>query len=103
MDPATMMAAHRTLPFGTEVTVINHDNGRSAVARINDRSPFVQGRVIDPSPAMAVALGFDEMASVSLIVGGVGNAPQKGTERTDAESPEEFARWYTPAAWWLSE
>jgi rare lipoprotein A len=64
-----MTAAHRTLPFDTEVTVINHDNGRSAVVRINDRGPYVQGRVIDLSPAAALALGVDGLASVSLIVG----------------------------------
>jgi rare lipoprotein A len=69
MDPAAMTAAHRTLPFDTEVTVINHDNGRSAVVRINDRGPYVQGRVIDLSPAAALALGVDGLASVSLIVG----------------------------------
>jgi rare lipoprotein A len=63
-----MTAAHRTLPFDTEVTVINHDNGRSAVVRINDRGPYVQGRVIDLSPAAAFALGVDGLASVSLIV-----------------------------------
>ena len=40
MDPKAMTAAHRTLPFGTEVTVINHGNGRSAVVRINDRGPL---------------------------------------------------------------
>jgi rare lipoprotein A len=68
MDPAAMTAAHRTLPFDTEVTVVNHDNGRSAVVRINDRGPYVQGRVIDLSPAAAFALGVDGLASVSLIV-----------------------------------
>jgi rare lipoprotein A len=74
MNPAAMTAAHRTLPFGTDVNVINHDNGRSAVVRINDRGPFVQGRVIDLSPAAALALGVDGLASVSLTVGGVENA-----------------------------
>ena len=39
-----MTAAHRTLPFGTKVTVVNRSNGRSAVVRINDRGPFVQAR-----------------------------------------------------------
>jgi rare lipoprotein A len=68
IDPKAMTAAHRTLPFGTEVTVINHGNGRSAVVRINDRGPFVRGRVIDLSPAAALALGVDGLASVSLIV-----------------------------------
>ena len=70
MNPAEMTAAHRTLPFGTKVTVVNHRNGRSAVVRINDRGPFVHGRVIDLSPAAAHVLGVDGLASVSLSVGG---------------------------------
>jgi rare lipoprotein A len=77
MDPAAMTAAHRTLPFDTEVTVINHDNGRSAVVRINDRGPYIRGRVIDLSPAAALALGVDGLASVSLIVRDE-DAPQNG-------------------------
>jgi rare lipoprotein A len=72
MRPDTMTAAHRTLPFGTQVTVFNRRNGRSAVVRINDRGPFVRGRVIDLSPAAARALGIDGLASVSLTVGGIG-------------------------------
>jgi rare lipoprotein A len=71
MDPAAMTAAHRTLPFGTKVTVVNHSNGRTAVVRINDRGPFVHGRVIDLSPAAARVLGVDGLAPVSLIVGSV--------------------------------
>jgi len=47
MNSGAMTAAHRTLPFGTKVTVVNRNNGRSAVVRINDRGPFVHGRVID--------------------------------------------------------
>jgi rare lipoprotein A len=69
MNPAAMTAAHRTLPFGTRVTVVNHHNGRSVVVRINDRGPFVHGRVIDLSPAAAHALGVDGLAPVSLSVG----------------------------------
>ena len=69
MNPADMTAAHRTLPFGTKVTVVNRSNGRSAVVRINDRGPFVHGRVIDLSPAAARALGVEGLAPVSLIVG----------------------------------
>jgi rare lipoprotein A len=72
MRPDTMTAAHRTLPFGTQVTVFNRHNGRSAVVRINDRGPFVRGRVIDLSPTAARALGIDGLASVSLTVGGIG-------------------------------
>jgi rare lipoprotein A len=69
MHTGAMTAAHRTLPFGTQVTVLNRRNGRTAVVRINDRGPFVHGRVIDLSPAAAQALGVDGLAPVSLIVG----------------------------------
>ena len=58
MNPAAMTAAHRTLPFGTKVTVRNHRNGKAVTVRINDRGPFVKGRVIDVSKAAARALGF---------------------------------------------
>jgi rare lipoprotein A len=68
MNSGAMTAAHRTLPFGTKVTVVNGSNGRSAVVRINDRGPFVHGRVIDLSPAAAQALNVKGLAPVSLIV-----------------------------------
>jgi peptidoglycan lytic transglycosylase len=63
-----MTAAHPTLPFGTMVRVTNHRNGSKALVRINDRGPFVRGRVIDLSPAAARALGFSGVAPVSLAV-----------------------------------
>jgi peptidoglycan lytic transglycosylase len=53
-----MTAAHRTLPFGTEVRVHNLENGAVAVVRINDRGPFVDGRIIDLSYSAARALGI---------------------------------------------
>jgi rare lipoprotein A len=53
-----LIAAHKTLPMGTRVKVVNLDNGRSAVLKIVDRGPFIRGRVIDVSPAAARALGF---------------------------------------------
>lgn len=53
-----MTAAHRTLPFGTHVMVTNLENDRSVVVRINDRGPFVRGRVIDLSYAAARVLGL---------------------------------------------
>jgi rare lipoprotein A len=52
-DIRKMTAAHRTLPFGTRVRVTNQANGRSVTVRVNDRGPFVTGRVIDLSPAAA--------------------------------------------------
>ena len=65
-QPHGLTAAHRTLPFGTRVRVTNKGNGRSVVVRINDRGPFVRGRVIDLTPAAAQALGFSGLASVSV-------------------------------------
>jgi rare lipoprotein A len=72
MNAGAMTAAHRTLPFGTSVTVINNENGRTVVVRINDRGPFVRGRVIDLSPAAARAIGVGGLARVSLTVAGGG-------------------------------
>ena len=63
-----MTAAHRTLPFGTLVRITHRRNGHSVVVRINDRGPFVRGRVIDVTPAAARALGFSGLASVTLDV-----------------------------------
>ena len=65
-----LTAAHRTLPFGTLVRATNDESGRSVVVRINDRGPFVRGRVIDVSPAAVHALGFDGLAHVTLLVVG---------------------------------
>lgn len=53
-----MTAAHRNLPFNTRVRVTNKANGRSVVVRINDRGPFIRGRIIDVSTAAADQLGF---------------------------------------------
>lgn len=64
MDPNAMTAAHRTLPFGTRVTVTNQSNGRSVTVRINDRGPFIKGRVIDLSKAAARKIGMDGLAKV---------------------------------------
>jgi len=63
---AALTAAHRTLPFGTKVRVTNVGNGRFVVVRINDRGPFVHGRIIDLTPAGAHALGFSGTARVTL-------------------------------------
>ena len=63
-----MTAAHRTLSFGTLVRVTYRRSGRSVVVRINDRGPFVRGRVIDVTPAAARALAFSGLAPVTLDV-----------------------------------
>ena len=61
-----LTAAHRTLPFGTEVRVTNVGNGRFVIVRINDRGPFVRGRIIDLTLAGAHALGFSGAARVTI-------------------------------------
>jgi len=67
-----MSAAHKTIAFGTKVRVTNLVNGMSAVVRVNDRGPFVGGRIIDLTPTAAEALGFtaegEGLAPVTLTV-----------------------------------
>jgi len=58
MNPAGLTAAHRTLPLGSKVKVTNQRNGKSLVVRINDRGPFIKGRVLDLSKGAAGRLGF---------------------------------------------
>jgi rare lipoprotein A len=58
MNPAKMTAAHRNLRFGTKLRVTNKRNGRSVVVRINDRGPFIKGRIVDVSKAAAAKLGM---------------------------------------------
>jgi rare lipoprotein A len=53
-----MTAAHRSLPFGTRVLVTNLTNGRSATVTINDRGPYIHGRIIDVSAGAAEVLGM---------------------------------------------
>jgi len=65
-NPGGLTAAHKTLPFGTRVRVVNKRNGKSVVVRINDRGPFVRGRIIDLTPAGARATGFSGITPVSV-------------------------------------
>jgi len=58
MNPTLLTAAHRSLPFGTRVQVTNMKNGKSVVVRINDRGPFIKGRVIDVSKGAAKKIGL---------------------------------------------
>ena len=69
LDREAFTAAHRTLPFGTKVKVTNKSNGRSVIVTINDRGPFVRGRVIDVTPAAARLLGFSGLAQVAINAG----------------------------------
>jgi rare lipoprotein A len=57
-NPGAMTAAHRSLPFGTKVRVTNKNNGKSVIVTINDRGPFIRGRIIDLSTAAAGVIGM---------------------------------------------
>ena len=63
-----MTAAHRTLPFGSRVRVTNHSNGRSVMVTINDRGPFIRGRIIDLSVSAARELGMMSAGVVRVSV-----------------------------------
>ncbi|MEX0407651.1 septal ring lytic transglycosylase RlpA family protein [Aquibium sp. LZ166] len=72
MNPADMTAAHRSLAFGTKIKVVNNANGKSVVVRINDRGPFVKGRVLDLSKAAAQKLGFIRSGHTPVCMAKVG-------------------------------
>jgi rare lipoprotein A len=61
-----MTAAHKTLPFGTKVKITNLENGRKVHVRINDRGPFVKGRIIDLSYAAAKELDITRSGVVKV-------------------------------------
>ena len=65
LNPGALTAAHRSYPFGSRVKVTNRRNGRSVVVTVNDRGPFVRGRIIDVTPA-AAALGFSGLTQVTV-------------------------------------
>ncbi len=77
-DPRSTSVAHRTLPFGTKVVVTHLGNGRSTTATVEDRGPFVRGRIIDLSPRLAEHLG--------MVAQGV--APVRVTPVELAEAPD---------------
>jgi rare lipoprotein A len=80
-----MTAAHRTLPFATQVRVHNLENNRDVTVRINDRGPFVEGRIIDLSFTSAQAMGMPSTALVRLEILGLGSSG------TSAVEPGAFA------------
>lgn len=77
-DANALTAAHRTLPFGTKVRVHNMANGKSVTVRINDRGPFVRGRVIDVTKAAAHELGFIRKGVTRVRVEMADGAPLDG-------------------------
>ena len=79
-NPGGYTAAHRTLPFGTRVRVTSPSTGRSVVVRINDRGPFIGGRIIDLSVGAARAIGLTSsgVGTVRMEVVGGGEGRRQG-------------------------
>ena len=67
-DPTALTMAHRTLPFGTRVRVTNLENQRSVEVVVNDRGPFVPGRIADLSEAAARRIGMIAAGVVEALV-----------------------------------
>lgn len=61
-----MTAAHKTLPLGTMIKVTNKDNGEELVVRVNDRGPYIKGRVLDLSRGAAAKLGFEDQGVIPV-------------------------------------
>jgi rare lipoprotein A len=66
LNENALTAAHKSLPCGSRARVTNRSNGKSVVVTINDRGPFMRGRVIDLTPAAARALGISGLTHVSV-------------------------------------
>lgn len=90
-----MTAAHRTARLGSHMRVTNLRNGRSIVVRINDRGPFVKGRIIDLSRAAADQLGFVSAGVTRVSIEPVEAGAAASSTRTAAAEPETTAS--TPA------
>lgn len=88
-DKATLIAGHRTLPYGTQVKVTNTSNGQSVIVTIKDRGPFVKGEIIEISRAAGEAIGmvYDKKTPVRIEVVGAGTTTVATT--TTVQEPKE--------------
>lgn len=68
-----MTAAHKTLPLGSRVKVTNANNGKSVIVKINDRGPYIKGRVIDLSKGAAIQLGMIQTGTAHVSITGLPN------------------------------
>lgn len=76
--PSGLTAAHRTLPMGSRVRVTNNRNGRSVVVRINNRGPFIGGRIIDLSEGAAAAIGIKSSGVGNVTIEPLGGGGRRG-------------------------
>ncbi len=90
-DHLGISAAHKSLPFGTRVVVRNQRTGRSITVRINDRGPFIDGRIIDLSTGAKNALGMDGLASVCIEVSSLGSGGRVHEASRGSHKSRQFA------------
>lgn len=99
--PDGISAAHKTLPFGTRVLVRNQRTGRTVTVRINDRGPFIRGRIIDLSRGAKRLMGMDGLAPVCITVLGRGesyaDAGEAKTRRVSRKSRARVGESYADA------
>ena len=96
-DMNALTAAHRTLPMPSTVRVVNLENGRALYLTVNDRGPFVRGRIIDVSRRAAQLLGFYEQGIARVRVQAVRPAAPAGPVQAVAVATEGAGRFYVQA------
>lgn len=84
---AGLTAAHRSLPMGSRVKVLNLDNGRSVILTIIDRGPFIRGRVIDVSTVAAEALGFRNAGLAHVKINAISPETRESGPRAEPQAP----------------
>ena len=91
-----LIAAHRSLPMGSQVRVVNLENGRDVVVRIVDRGPFLHGRIIDVSIEAAAALGFRQAGLAHVRVDPMSpeatDSPPPPVEQAVASTPDQICK-----------
>lgn len=91
-DMYAMTAAHKTLPLGVYVKVRNQGNGREKVVRINDRGPFVNGRIIDLSYSAAKDLGLADCGTAAVRIEALGYADRSDQGKVSYRAPASYDR-----------
>lgn len=101
-NPNGFTAAHRTLPFGTRLSVTNPATGRTVVVRINDRGPFVRGVSLDLARGAAFAIGMRGNATVRIAELGGGSYSQEDAPSRDSQGYANNATTHGAARFWGS-
>ena len=104
-EPGRISAAHRALPLGTVVDVTNEKNGRTVRVRINDRGPFIAGRIVDLSKAAAEEIDsvVDGVVPVTLTVVSLGSGRRTATVRNQRGETVAATSWAVQAGAFASE